>query len=275
MAGHAGAQQDLSAPAPQSTVSPSPAGQASASADASHRFNRLITQIVKDNIPHEYEETKDWGKTTEIWAGVRVWREGLRIKTKRRKKEVKHGKWRLYRIWLVDPDQQFHVRVENIREAGKGRAEFDAWVEAAMKIYGRLSVWERGVQLISTSADADARVRLRVRCNLGAKVDPTRLPPDVILDPVITDADLQLVDFDLRRISDLRGPFVNSLSHGVREVLEDRIAKRRQSLVDKINRQIEKNEDEFRLSLFDLLRSRWGGLASEHLDISEEEPGPR
>ncbi len=275
LAGHAVAQQG-----PRVRTSPAegpsnPAGQSAASPDTSQRFHQLITRIVTDNIPHEYEEKKDWGKTTEIWAGVKIWREGLRIETKRRKKEVKHGKWRLYRVWLVDPEQQFHVRVENIREVGEGRVEFDASAEAAMGAFGRLSLWERGVQLISISADADARVRLRVRCNLGAEVDPTKLPPDVVLDPAITDADLQLVDFDLRRISDLRGPLVNSLSHAVREVLEDRIANRRQRLVDKINRQIEKNEDEFRLSLHDLLRSKWGEQASKHLDISEEGPSDR
>ena len=238
--------------------------------DPSQRFQQLITRIALENIPHEYVDNKDWGKTTEIWAGIRIRREGLRITTKRRKKQVNHGTWKRYRISLVDPEQRFHVRVENVHETAEGRVEFDAWVDASLSVFGRLSQWERSVQLLSIGVDADARVRLRVHCSLGVELDPMNLPPDVVLDPVITDADLQIVDFRIRRVSDLSGPIVRPLSHQVREVLEDRIAKRRGRLIHKINRQIDKNRDDLRLSLHDVLESKWGEAAAEHLQVEGE-----
>lgn len=238
--------------------------------ESSKQLQDLITRIALENIPHRYQDDKDWGKTTEIWAGVRVWRDGLRIKTKRRKKEVNHGTWTRYDISLADPEQRFQVRLEDVHEVTKGRIEFDAWVDAALKVFGRVSQWQYGVQLISVGADANARVRLRVRCNVGLELDPTKLPPAVVLDPVVTDADLQIVDFRLRRVSDLGRSVVSPLSHSVREVLEDRIAKRRPDLVKKINRQIEKNRDDLRLSLSDVLGSKWGDAAAKHLDVGEE-----
>lgn len=240
------------------------------SLDPSQRFQQLITRIALENIPREFVDNKDWGKTTEVWAGIRIRREGLRITTKRRKKKVNHGTWKRYRISLVDPEQRFHLRVENVRETTDGRVEFDAWVDASLSAFGRLSQWERSVQLLSIGVDANARVRLRVRCSLGMELDLTNLPPDVVLDPVVTDADLRIVDFRIRRVSDLSGPIVRPLSHQVREVLEDRIAKRQARLVQKINRQIDKNRDHLRLSVHDVLESKWGEAAAEHLQVEGE-----
>jgi hypothetical protein len=86
-----------------------------------------------------------------------------------------------------------------------------------------------------------------------------------------------LVDLRLRRIGELRGPLVRELSDGTRDLLNRQIANRRPSLVEQINGQIKKNGDQFRLSLHDLLRSKWGALASERLGVSAEDagsPGP-
>lgn len=268
--GSALSQQGPSADAPVLIVSPEPVETPVDHSESSQQFQQLITRIALENIPHTYEDLKHWGKTTEIWAGVRVWRDGLQIRTRRRKKEVRHGTWKRYHIRLADPDRSFRVRLENVRETTDGRVQFDACVDAALKVFGRLSEWHYGVQLISVSADADAGVQLRVRCNLGMKLDPTKLPPDVLLDPVVTDADLQIAAFRLRRVSNLGRSVVSPLSHSVREVLEDRIAKRRTSLVAKINRQIEKHRDDLRLSLQDVLDSKWGEAAAEHLDVGEE-----
>lgn len=253
-------QQEPAIDVPQLFGLPQPAEKPVDAGESAQRFEQLITRIALENIPHTYKNDKDWGKTKEVWAGVRVWRDGLRIRTKRRKKHVNHGTWKRYQISLADPERRFHVHLANFREASNGRVEFDAWIDAALKVFGRVSQWEHGVQLISVGADADARVRLRVHCNVGIEFDPTKLPPDVFLDPVVTDANLQIVDFRLRRVSDLGSSIVSPLSHQVREVLEDQIAKRRPALVKKINRQIEKERDDLRLSLQDAfaqtLRSR-------------------
>jgi len=246
-------QQNPSADAPKLPRPPELIRESSDHHQPPEQFQQLLTRIALANIPHTYEDEKEWGKTKEVWAGVKVWRDGFRIKTKRRKKEVNHGTWTRYQIRLADPERQFHVRLENVRKVTEGRIEFDAWLDAALKVSGRVSQWELGVQLISVSMEADARVRLRVRSNVGMELDPTKLPPDVGLAPIVTDAELQIVDFRLRRLSDLRGPLVKALSHRVREVLEDQIAKRRPALVKKINRQIDKNRDDLRLSLPDAI----------------------
>jgi hypothetical protein len=238
------------------------------------KFDALVTRIVLDNIPHEIVEDDDWGKTDRVWDGVRIWWEGTRLESKRRWKTVNQGTWQWYRVRLIDPEQRFQVQVENVRPLPDGRVGFEAEVEAALDVFGRISQWQRDVQLFSLSANATAVVRLRVSCSLAMKLDPTRFPPDVLLDPQITSADLQLVRFQLRRISQLHGPLVRELGAGAREFIEDEIAGRRGQIVNRANRQLDKHRDDLRLSLHDLLASRWGDLAASQLQPPAETSPP-
>ena len=234
--------------------------------DRSEGLNRLVTQIILDTLPEEMVYDDKWGGTTEVWDGVRMRWEGNRLTTKRRWKTVNQGTWKRYEIRLIDPDQHFHVSVHNLEELPEGRVGFETRVDAALDLFGRLSEWQRGVQLFSLSATATAVVRLEVRCTLAMHLDPTRLPPDVILDPRVKGADLHLIDFQLHRISEARGPLVRELGRSAQGVLEQQVARRRERLVARINRQIDRRRDDLRLSLYDLLNSRWGDLAARQLE---------
>jgi hypothetical protein len=229
------------------------------------KFDRLVTGIVLDNLPAEIVEDKDWGKTTQVWDGVRAQWEGSRLKTNRRWKTVNHGTWKKYEIRLIDPEQRFQVQVDNLQPLEDGRVGFDAQVDAALDVFARLAQWERGVQLFSLSAEATAVVRLRIGCSVAMKLDPTRFPPDVRFQPQVESADLQLVHFRLRRISQASGPLVRELGSAIRDVVESKIADRRGQMVKRINRQIEKRQDDLRLSIHDLLASQWGDLAAKQL----------
>jgi hypothetical protein len=252
-------------PAPHAAAAGPPA---SAAVQPAPGLGDLITGIARDNLPHEFESKKNWGHTTTIWSGLSVWREGLRIKTRGQKREANHGTWELYKIRLVDPQQRFHVQVDKLRELPAGRVGFDAWIEAHLDAYGQWVQWERGVQLFSVSAEADAHVRLRATCDIGWKLAPGKIPPDVLLDPVVTDAQLELLDFRLRRISDLHGPVVKELGRALHEILDDKLDDQRAKLVAQINRQIDKNRNALRLSLHDLMASRFGEVAAKHLPDS-------
>ena len=146
---------------PAAPAAPGQPGAASPAAPAD-QLPQLLTSIVREHIPCEYEQRDNWGHTTEVWDGLQIKRDGLQVKTRSRKKSVNDGTWKRYQIQLVDPNQQFHVNVANVRAAPGGRAELDVEVEAALHLTGRIAQWERGLQLFSISAEADARVRLRV-----------------------------------------------------------------------------------------------------------------
>jgi hypothetical protein len=213
-------------------------------------FQELVTAIVREQLPDKYEKSKNWGQTKRVWAGVKLERDGLRLETHRRYREVNDGPWQKYRIDLIQPEKHFHIELANIRQA-ENKVFCDVAVDAKLHAFGRHSQWERGVQLFSLSADATARVRLKAAVEVTTRIDATKIPPDLLLAPRVTSADLAILDFRLERVSDLSGPLVKSLSSTVREVLEDKLAEKREKLVEKMNKSLAKRQEKFRVSVAD------------------------
>lgn len=236
------------------------------------KFDELITQIVLDNMPHQIVQDKDWGQTRQMWDGVRMRWEGNRLDTRRRWKTVNHGTWKRYEVRLVDPEQRFAVQVESPEAQPDGRVSFVAQVDAAIDVLGRVAQWERGVQLISLSAEATAVVRLRIHCQVAMKLELSRFPPDVRFEPEVTAAELTLVRFRLHRISQAQGPLVREIGSALQGFIESKIADRQDRMVQRINRRIERQKDDLRLSIHDLLASRWGDLAAKQLESTGNLP---
>ena len=209
----------------------------------------LLRELALAAIPETYENTKHWGQTRRTWEGVHLSLDGVRLKTKRKWRDTKHGTWKRYRAWLIDPAEQFDLRIENIRPAEQGRVAFEIAVDAKLGLFARLSEWQYGVQLISLSTDAEAVVRMRLTCEASLKVDFKEFIPDLLIEPEITAADLTLVRFDLHRVSNLHGPGVEQLGRSLHDVLQGEINDRRPKLVAQANRQIERNRDKLRLSV--------------------------
>jgi len=217
--------------------------------------HRLLRTLVLENLPDEYENTKQWGGTKRVWDGLHVSLDGFRVKTKRRWKDAKHGTWKRYRSWLIDPDQEFEIQIENMVATPEGKTAFDVVIDARLGAWGRLSEYVRDVQLLSISAEADARVRMRARCEMSLQLDLSKFPPDVLLEIRVVSARLTLIDFHLIRISDLDRPLVREFGEELHDVLQDEIADRQAKLVDRINRQLNKHKDDLRLSVSDLASS--------------------
>jgi hypothetical protein len=235
-----------------------PVAAQEASPEASGGADALVRSILLATLPREYENTKHWGQTQRRWDGLHVSFDGLRIKTKRRWKDVNHGTWTRYKATLIDPEHQLTIRSNGLRSTDQQRAAFDVTVHARMQLTGRLSEWVQGVQLYSFSAEADATVRLAMTCEAGLKFDTTKFPPDVLIEPRVTAAQLDLLQFNLHRISDADGPLVRKLGDELQGVLQDEINDRRSQLVVKINRAIAKRDDSLRLPLPDLSRLNAG-----------------
>ena len=220
----------------------------------------LVRSILLQNLPREYENSKEWGQTKRRWNGLDVSLDGLRIDTKRRWKEVNHGTWTRYRAWLIDPENSLQIHLNSAYRSANQPAAFDLIVDARIGATGRLSEWNRGLQLYSFSADAEGKIRLQVSCEMALQFDTTRVPPDLLLAPKVTDAKLDLLEFRLHRISEADGPVVHKLGDSLQDELNREIQERRTKLVEKLNRAIDKNRDHLRLSVHDLVASGWGKM---------------
>lgn len=228
--------------------------------DSEPTIHQIITDIIRANIPAQYEDTRKWGGTKEMVRGLKVSLDGLKVKTKRRRKEVNHGTWKRYNVQLLDPDQQFHIQLKHIGPTSDGRLSLSLAFQARLAAFGRLSQWHAGVQLISLSLESEATVTLDLTCEIGLKLVTDKFPPDILVEPEVTEARLELIDFRVRRISKASGPLAKQLSHGLKELIRDKIEEKQQKLVQDLNRQINKRPDRLRLSLRDEFQSVLGAL---------------
>jgi hypothetical protein len=79
----------------------------------------------------------------------------------------------------------------------------------------------------------------------------------------VTAAKFEIPDFRMRRIGQFEGPLVRSLSHSIREALEEKLADDNDKLVAKLNRAIDKQETKLKLSLADVMKSKWKWLVGD------------
>ena len=236
----------------------------------SESLQQYITHLVLEEVPPVYENHKKWGGTKRVMSGLDWEQDGLKIETRRRWKNVNHGAWSRYKLKLVDPEKTFEVRLENLRDLGDSTAGFDLVCVARLACWGRMSQWKRGVQLISLSADADAKVRLVAGVELKMAVDPKTFPPDIVLDPKVTSADLQLQEFELQRLGLADGPVVEQVGELVEEGLQNYLAESRVKLAEKMNKQIDKKRDKLRIPLSKLTTSTWGKWFGEFYQRATE-----
>ena len=205
------------------------------------------------------------GKQKERWDGLKIERDGLRIKTKRRKKLVNHGSWKKYSAELIDAKNQFDVSVTNVRQTPAKKLAFQINFATRVKLHARQAKWVKGVQMYSLSADGHATIRLSVDMELGISLMPGDFPPDVKFEPRALSADLIVDDFRIDRVSKLGGEFAQMVTRLARKELDSEIEEKEIELVEKINKEIAEESDKLQLSLSDALKSKWADQAKPFL----------
>jgi hypothetical protein len=232
----------------------------------SEEFQTFVTGLAREHIPQEYERKKNWGATKRVLDGVDVDLDGIRLDTKRRWKDANHGTWQWYKLTQINPDQNLTVRIEELREADGGQVLCRVSATARMHCFGRQSQFERGVQIYSVSAEAEAFVKLIAQVSLKPRLDPNSFPPDIVMLAEVQHADLEIHDFKLQRVSHFDGPVIKSLSNSTKSMIEEVIEQKKPQLVEKINKKLEKEKDKLRLKWADMLKTPWGSLAEKMIE---------
>lgn len=222
-------------------------------------FQTFVTQLVREQLPHEYEKKRNWGTTKRVFSGVDVGLDGLRLDTKRKFSDKNHGTWQMYFIKQVEPEKNLAVRIDRVQELDGGQVACEVSAVGRLHCFGKQVQWERGVQVYALSADCEATVRVKTRTILRPRLDATKFPPDVLLLAKVERAEIEILDFELQRVGEFDGPVIRSFSKTIREILEDRLAADHDKIVVKINEQLTKKQDKLRLKWADLLKTPWAG----------------
>lgn len=215
-----------------------------------------LEKLIRKNLPENYSNDKKWGKQKEVWDGIRLRREGLKLETERKKKLVNAGTWTKYSIDMVNPDEQLFIQFDRLEALPDGRIAFAVTVDCMLDAFGRLSQWVRDVQIISLSANADVGCRLYIAGTVQFSMNLMKFPPDVALKPRVDTAHVTLTHYRVRRISQLGGDFAKVLGNGLRRTVDEKLEETNAKLVSKINKQLEKHEDKLSFSAQDWLKSK-------------------
>src|SRR5262245_22722449 len=162
-------------------------------------LSNVVSSILQAAIPREYDGQKNWGQTKNVTVGVRLRREGLRLETERRRKTVNDGLWLKYQARVPD-GRKIDLNVPEVRQIQGGELAFALVVTAPLVGHADVMRWNRGVRLLSVGVDCEATVRLRLEGAVGMKVDGGIVTPAIAVEPRITAAKVELIDFRLVRL---------------------------------------------------------------------------
>ena len=172
-----------------------------------------------------------------------------KLRTHRKWKDVKHGRWQKYFVEMVEPEKRFQLKVSNVVKSPDGAYHFDVSAFARLQVQARWQNWQLGVPMLRLSTEAVTDVRLYARCQLKMEFDYSAFPPSVQLRPLVHAADVRVGKFEVRRLGHIKGRVAEEFSGAIKSVLTNEIARRRKDLPKKINKKIGKKEDDLKISL--------------------------
>lgn len=250
-------------------VEPNLAADAHALDGAPAELTPLINRLVREHLPRTWEDDSDWGKKKRFTVGLDVSVRGLKIETRRDRRDLNHGTWTRFSGRMIDPERRLGVRITRMQPTDDGRIEVEAVVEAGVAVQGRLSRWQRGLQLLSVSLEAEADLHLRLTARIATRVELTSVPPAVALVPEVTATQATMRNFKVHRISKLGGPLAQEIGDSLEGTLRRRLERQSAKLPEKINRKIAKNQDKLRLSAGDFFSSQWAKWSAQADEKSE------
>jgi hypothetical protein len=210
-----------------------------------------LASVVRDAIPLEYSRKKEWGTTKRITVGITTDDPIYELKLHRRKKHVPHGTWKQYRVTMVEPEKRLNVAVTNLHALAGGGIGMRLLVDADVAGWAQMRNYNRGVHLLTLTAEGTSQLRLAVDC----EVRMAMTAKGMALDPKVTAAHLDLRDFELQRFGEIEGALAEELGDGLKMVMQDQLDG--PALAEKLNRAIDKKRDRLVVSAADLMPS-WG-----------------
>jgi len=212
-------------------------------------LSQWVRSITLMNLPPNIEDNRKWGRTKKVYDGFHLSLDGLRIDTKRKWKTVKHGTWSRYFIEFIDPADRLKIDVTRLEVQPNGRVfSTTLMILTPLKLFGRVSQFQRDFQWISVSTKAEAVVAMQIDCDVAIKINPLVFPPDVEFRPSVTAAQVELREFDVSEISQIHGDAAEWLGKGIQKVLQRKLTDANDKLVEKINAALAKQQDKLKLS---------------------------
>lgn len=225
---------------------------------------QLLLDLALAELPRSYNGDSHWQDTKKVWAGVKLHREGLRLETKRRWKQRRHGLQVRYTVTSQRAIEHNAIDLDILSVEAVGNAEesnapdaMDHWniasrITAPLDFVARVEQWNYGARLYSIEIKGDMRVRLDINGQLAVRPEFSSVIPGIEIDPQVDHARLNLQHFHVDRVSKIGGEVAEQWGETA-EWMAKRIFREdiNNKLTEKLNRAIDKKREDLVLSASD------------------------
>ena len=224
-------------------------------------FQWLATKASK-HVPRTISGDDNWGNTQRVWAGVKMRMDGLKLRTHRRFRELEQGRWIKYEVTL--PDVPPVIRITEAspitdRATGEQSWNITSSIVTPLEFTARIQRWNLGVRLFSVTINGRARIRLNSSVAVSFRANYGEIPPGLVVVPHVSKAELVMEHFEVDQISKIGGEVAEQWGELMEDLLVERLVKRQnEKLVSNLNRSIEKERDDLKLSL-SVWFEKWSG----------------
>ena len=171
---------------------------------------------------------------------------------------MKHGRWVRYEIRppkSQTQDRWFTPIVESVTREPAKHWRITTFVVAPMEFTAQVQRWNLGAKLYSVTVTGRMQVSLDLTATIGFYADLGEVPPAIVADPKIVAAKVELLRFEVDRVSNIGGDAAEAWGEIMQEVVVERFVKKQNDkIVAKLNSSIENNREELRLSVSELFR---------------------
>jgi hypothetical protein len=163
-------------------------------------LSRMIHGLVVKQMPKEYRDAKEWGMTIPATNDVPLPRLRTRVRVEGRD-EFPHGLWKRARVWIENPSKDFHIQVRDFKKGSDGKLRLTLDASASLRGENEWRQWQKGLSLFNVKVQADAVIDVSLDCDVALTLSTKKFPPEVVVDPKIADARLELREFNLNEVS--------------------------------------------------------------------------
>ena len=211
------------------------------------RANDFIKAMMISLLPPTYVDDDDWGGEKKIQSGLNVRMDGLKVKTSRRWKNVNHGTWKRIDATLIDPNQHCKLQISTLPQAENGGPRYRIRASLRIRVVGRQQQWNRGVKLVSVSADAFADVSVSADFEINSQLIKDKDGRRLRVMPVVEAAAVHVDGFHLNKLSRAKGSAVSEFGKIFESLVHRAVSRKNAKLVGKINGKITKKPERFEI----------------------------
>jgi hypothetical protein len=222
-------------------------------------ISRLLHKIVVKQVPREYEEKFDWGKTIPLppkLLAPKLPRTFIKVGDRM---EVPDGAWKRIHVKLDDPNKDLKIKVKDLKKLDKGGYRVVIDTEALLRCDGEWKQWKNGILLLRVDGQADATIASTLVCDVTVELNIKKFPPELKVDPKIVELSLDLKGFNLNQLGGtLQGETFRQLGNDLMRDLLRELLKASEPVVkqyanEAIVQSVKENQGKF--SAADLLKA--------------------